>query len=71
MAAKLDPKVVVGFRELLRLFNRQALVNLPDRKDIITKEVFLEEMKPAQTSYRGLNQTNLGTARLMIMLYFP
>jgi len=59
MAAKLDPKVVVGFRELSRSFNRRALVNLPDRKDIITKQVFLEEMKPAQTSYHGLNRRRI------------
>lgn len=52
MAEKLDPKELVSFKELLmsEVIHSEALVNLLDRKGIITKQELLEEMKCVQTS---------------------
>jgi hypothetical protein len=50
MAQKLDPKEVVDLRELLMsgIIQSEALINLLDRKGIITKQELLEEMKQVQ-----------------------
>jgi hypothetical protein len=47
MADKLDPKEVVDFKELLmsEVIQSEALINLLDKKGIISKQELLEEMK--------------------------
>ena len=47
MAEKLDPKELVTFEELLmsEVIQSDALINLLDRKGIISKTELLEEMK--------------------------
>jgi hypothetical protein len=47
MAEKLDPKQTVDFKELLisEVIQTEALANLLDRKEIISKEELLEEIK--------------------------
>jgi hypothetical protein len=47
MAELLDPKEIVPFDELLmsEVIQSEALINLLDRKGIITKKELLEEMK--------------------------
>ena len=47
MAEKLDPKEVVSFEELLmhEVIQSDALINLLDRKGIISKTELLKEMK--------------------------
>jgi hypothetical protein len=47
MAQKLDPKETVTFEELLvnNTYEQEALVNILERKGIITKEEIIEEMK--------------------------
>jgi hypothetical protein len=47
MASKLDPSEYVTFRELLisNTVEQEALVNLLERKGIITKAELLEEIK--------------------------
>jgi hypothetical protein len=47
MAEKLDPKEIVSFEELLvsSMFEQNALVNLLERKGLITKAELLEEIK--------------------------
>ncbi len=47
MATQLDPKEIVSFKELLmsEVIQSEALINLLDRKGIITKRELLEEMK--------------------------
>ena len=47
MAQKLAPKETVTFEELLinNTYEQEALVNLLERKGIITKAELLEEMK--------------------------
>ena len=47
MAEKLDPKEVVSFEELLmsNVIEQEALVNLLERKGVITKAELLEEIK--------------------------
>ena len=47
MANELDPKELVSFKELLmsEVIQSEALINLLDRKGIITKRELLEEMK--------------------------
>ena len=47
MAEKLDPREVVSFEELLmsNVFTQEALVNLLEKKGIITKAELLEEIK--------------------------
>jgi hypothetical protein len=46
MAEKLDPKEVVDFKELLlsNIYEQEALVNLLEKKGIITKAELLEEI---------------------------
>jgi hypothetical protein len=52
MGKKLDPKELVAFKELLmsEVIASEALVNLLERKGIITKEELLEEIMTVQES---------------------
>ncbi len=47
MAEKLNPKEVVQFKELLlsNVYEQEALINLLEKKEIITKAELLEEIK--------------------------
>lgn len=47
MAEKLDPKEIVHFKELLlsNVFEQEALVNLLEKKGVITKAELLEEVR--------------------------
>ena len=47
MAEKLDPKETVSFEELLmsNVYTQEALINLLEKKGIITKAELLEEIK--------------------------
>ena len=46
MADKLDPKELVSFKEMLlsEVITSEAMINLLDRKCIISKQELLEEM---------------------------
>jgi hypothetical protein len=50
MAEKLDPKELVSFKELLmsEIIQSEAIINLLDKKGIISKEELLDEMKNVQ-----------------------
>ena len=50
MAEKLDPKEILSFKELLmsEVIQSEALINLLDKKGIISKQELLEEMKSVQ-----------------------
>jgi hypothetical protein len=52
MAKELDPKQTVDLREVVisEIIQSEALVNLLERKGIITKEELLEEIKSVQAS---------------------
>ena len=52
MAKKLDPKELVTFRDALlsEIIASEALVNLLERKGIITNEELLEEIMTVQAS---------------------
>jgi hypothetical protein len=52
MGNQLDPKELVTFKELLmsEVIQSEALINLLDRKGIITKKELLQEMKQVQAS---------------------
>ena len=52
MAKQLDPKEIVSFKELLmsEVLQSEALINLLDRKGIISKQELLEEMNRLQAS---------------------
>lgn len=52
MAQQIDPKDLVTFREALvsEIIASEALVNLLERKGIITKEELLEEINAVQKS---------------------
>ena len=52
MAEKLDPKEIVDFKELLmsEVIQSEALINLLDRKGIISKQELLQEMKRVKAS---------------------
>jgi hypothetical protein len=52
MAEKLDPKEIVDFKELLmsEVIQSEALINLLDRKGVISKQELLEEMKRVQST---------------------
>jgi hypothetical protein len=52
MAEQPDPSEIVDLRELLmsEVIQSDALINLLDRKGIITKKELLEEMKRVQAS---------------------
>jgi len=51
MAEKLDQKQTVSFKELLmsEVIQMEALINLLDKKGIISKQELLEEMKRVQS----------------------
>ena len=51
MAEKLDPKEIVGFKELLmsEVVQSEALINVLDRKGIISKQKLLNEMRRVKT----------------------
>jgi len=50
MAEKLDPKQTVSFKELLmsEVIQSEAIINLLDKKGIISKQELLAEMKRVQ-----------------------
>ena len=52
MAKQLDPKQTVDLREIVisEIIQSEALVNLLERKGIITKEELLKEIKRVQAS---------------------
>ena len=52
MATKLDPKELVTLREALvsEIIASEALVNLLERKGIITKQELMEEINKVQAS---------------------
>ena len=52
MAEQLDPGEIVDLRELLmsEVIQSEALINLLDRKGLITKRELLEEMKKVRES---------------------
>jgi len=52
MAEKLDQKQIVDFKELLmsEVIQSEALINLLDSKNIISKQELLEEIKRVQAS---------------------
>ena len=52
MIEQLDPSEIVDLRELLmsEVIQSEVLINLLDRKGIITKKELLEEMKRVQTT---------------------
>ena len=52
MAEQLDPKELVSFKEMLlsEVITSEAIINLLDRKGIISKQELMEEMKRVQAS---------------------
>lgn len=52
MAEKLAPKEILSFDELLmsEVIHSEALINLLDRKGIISKQELLEEIKKVKAS---------------------
>jgi hypothetical protein len=52
MAEKLDPQELVSFREMLlnEVITSEAIINLLDRKGIISKQELMKEMKRVQAS---------------------
>lgn len=52
MAEKLEQKQIVDFKELLmsEVIQSEALINLLDSKNIISKQELLEEIKRVQAS---------------------
>jgi len=50
MAEKLDSKEIVSFKELLmsEVIQSEALINLLDKKGIISKQELLEEIRSVQ-----------------------
>jgi hypothetical protein len=52
MAEQLDPKELTSFKELLmsEIIHSEALVNLLDRKGIISKQELPEEMRRVQAT---------------------
>ena len=52
MTAKLDPKQLVEFKELLmsEVIQSEALINILDRKGIVSKQELLKEMKRVQAN---------------------
>jgi len=52
MAEKLDPKELASFKELLmsEVIQSEALINLLDKKGLISRQELLEEMKKVQAS---------------------
>lgn len=54
MAEKLDPREVVSFKELLmsEVIQSEAIINLLDKKGIISKQELLDEMKRVQAGMK-------------------
>jgi hypothetical protein len=52
MAEQLDPKELVSFKEMLlsEVITSEAIINLLDRKGIISKKELMKEMKRVQAS---------------------
>jgi hypothetical protein len=52
MAKQLDPKELVSFKEMLltEVITSEAIINLLDRKGIISKRELMQEMKRVQAS---------------------
>jgi hypothetical protein len=52
MAKKLDQKQIVDFKELMmsEVFQSEALINLLDKKGLVSKQELLKEMKRVQAS---------------------
>jgi len=52
MAEKLDPKELISFKELLmsEVIQSDAIINLLDRKGIISKQELLEEIRSVQAA---------------------
>ena len=52
MAEQLDPKEITSFEQLLwsEIIQSEALINLLDRKGIISKQELLEEMRRVQAT---------------------
>jgi hypothetical protein len=52
MAKKLDQKQTVDFKELLmsEVIQSEALINLIDKKGLVSKQELLKEMKKVQAS---------------------
>ena len=52
MAEKLDPQELVSFKEMLlnEVITSEAIINLLDKKGIISKQELMEEMKRVQAS---------------------
>ena len=52
MTMKLDPKELVSFKEMLlsEVITSEAIINILDRKGIISKQELMEEMKRVQAS---------------------
>ena len=52
MAEKLSPQELVSFKEMLlsEVITSEAIINLLDKKGIISKQELMKEMKRVQTS---------------------
>jgi hypothetical protein len=52
MAKELDPKELVSFKEMLlnEVITSEAIINLLDKKGIISKQELMEEMRRVQSS---------------------
>ncbi|MGO9139611.1 MAG: hypothetical protein ACLP9S_17130 [Syntrophales bacterium] len=52
MAKQLDPKELVSFKEMLlnEVITSEAIINLLDRKGVISKQELMEEMRRVQAS---------------------
>jgi len=55
MAEKLDPREFVSFKELLmsEVIQSEAIINLLDKKGIISKQELIEEMKRVQAALKN------------------
>ena len=62
MAEKLDQKQTVDFKELLmsEVIQSEALINILDKKGIITKQELLKEMKRVQATLPKSERTVKG-----------
>lgn len=59
MAEELDSKEIVSFKELLlsNVYTQEALLNLLERKGILTKKEVLEEIKRIQAEQHKGRET--------------
>ncbi|HEY4674129.1 MAG TPA: hypothetical protein VIH03_08185 [Nitrososphaerales archaeon] len=58
MADELDSKEIISFKELLlsNVYTQEALINLLERKGILTKKEVLEEVKRLQLEFQKNRQ---------------